>query len=124
MFPVKVGEAFGARLEMSMLASAPVSPLGIVKLKVVVVPAVEAETDAFVPAFPVVVDPAAMVGVTPAAPAGIVKLKSTPVAGWTCLIRNSHTSIRTTRSSCPDICAIQYGRSGWNDLLLECQYSR
>ena len=51
------------------------------KSKVVVVPDVDAETKAFVPAPPVVVVPAEIVGVVPSAPSapgGIVKAKFTP----------------------------------------------
>jgi hypothetical protein len=43
----------------------PLSPFGIVKLKVVVVPDVEAEAEAFVPAAPVVVVPTATVAAGP-----------------------------------------------------------
>ena len=62
----------------------PVSPFGIVKSKVVVVQDVEADTEAFVPAPPVVVEPTLIVGVVPSAPSapsapgGIVKAKFTP----------------------------------------------
>ncbi len=65
----------------------PLSPFGIVKLKVVVVPDVEAETEAFVPGESVVVVPTEIVGVVPTVPfvrfvpfcpGGIVKAKFTP----------------------------------------------